>query len=177
MTTQAAFFMQTYYSGTVTAKLTAANELLGSQATRFASPAIQKGLEGLRQQAFVLEQHMQAMELGRLCSLCASQPGGGCCSAYMADNTDSILMLINLLLGIKVQIRNSHEESCCFLGEQGCLFLVKPIFCLNYNCKAILDSAGSDALGSLYRLAGAVLSKQTRLETLLLDALKAEGER
>ena len=112
------------------------------------------------------------MDLGRLCGGCAARPGGGCCSAYMADNTDSLQMLINLLLGVKVAQQQESGENCCFLGVQGCLFLVKPIFCLNYNCTHILDSAEPANLEVLYHRAAAVLSQQTKIEGLLIEALR-----
>ncbi len=173
MTTRSAFLLRTYYSGTVAAKLQAALDLHECHAAHLnASPVIREELDRLRHGSHALSAHMQSMNLGRLCSQCAERPGGGCCSAYMADNTDSILLLINLLLGIPIQPRHNSAADCCFLGEQGCIFLIKPIFCLNYNCKAILDTTEDDRLQTLYRLAGAVLSRQTRLETLLLDALQ-----
>ena len=172
MTTRSAFFVHTYYSGTVAGKLAGARELYGRRASLTASPLFQEELECLRQQCFALDRHMQSMSLGQLCSQCAARPGGGCCSAYMADNTDSLLLLINLLLGVQVECRNAVDENCCFLGEHGCFFLVKPIFCLNYNCKNILTSGDAKSLKGLHRLAGAVLSQQTRVENLLLDALR-----
>lgn len=172
MTTQSAFFVQTYYSGTVAAKLTVACGLYASHAPRLnTSTVISKDLERLQQQAIALDAHMKSMDLGRLCSHCAARPGGGCCSAYMADNTDSILLLINLLLGVTVELRNNGEADCCYLGEQGCQFLIKPIFCLNYNCQHIVDGADGESLEGLYRLAATVLSQQTRVEGLLLEVL------
>jgi len=173
MTNQAAFFLQTYYSGTVAEKLAQTRDLYAHQAARLnASPLFRKELELLRHHALALSGQMQSMDMGRLCSHCATRSDGGCCSAFMADNTDSLLLLINLLMGIKVQRRNKVDENCCFLGEQGCIFLAKPIFCLNYNCKNIIDSVDTESLEPLYRLAGAVLSQQTRVETWLLDVLR-----
>lgn len=173
MTTQAAFFLQTYYSGTAAEKLAVAQELYTRHADRLtASPLFREELNLLRHHALALAGHMQSMDLGRLCSHCATRENGGCCSAYMADNTDALLFLTNQLLGIQVKRRHDEDENCCFLGKQGCLFLVKPIFCLNYNCKNILDSAETEGLEDLYQLAGAVLSQQTRVETQLLDALR-----
>ncbi len=174
MTTQAAFDLQTYYSGTVAEKLTVARTLYTRHAVRLtaSSPLFREELNLLQHRAFALGDHMQSMDLGSLCSLCATRDNGGCCSAYMANNTDALLLLINLLLGIQVQSRNTEDENCCFLGELGCLFLVKPIFCLNYNCKSILDSAETANLGNLYQLAGAVLSQQTHVETRLLNAIR-----
>lgn len=172
MTTRSAYFMQTYYSGTIAAKLTVARGLYEDQAPDLlASPVIIEALESLRHCALALDGQMRAMDLGRLCSRCAARSGGGCCSAFMAGNTDSILLLINLLLGVPVQSRNNGEENCCYLGERGCLFLVKPIFCLNYNCKQILDRTDTENLDALYRFAAGVLSQQTRVEGLLLEAL------
>ena len=174
MTTQSAFDLETYYSGTVADKLAVARKLYTRHAVNLAaSPLLREELELLRHHALALAGHMQSMELGRLCTHCATQDNGGCCSAYMADNTDALLLLINLLLGIQVRCRDNEDESCCFLGEQGCLFLVKPIFCLNYNCKNILDSAEVASLENLYRLAATVLSQQTKVESLLLDTLSA----
>ena len=115
---------------------------------------------------------MRTMDLGQLCGRCAARPGGGCCSAYMADNTDSIQMLINLLLGVRIAQQQDSGENCCFLGAQGCLFLIKPIFCLNYNCSHILESAKPGSLENLYQRAAAVLSQQTKIEELLLEKLR-----
>ena len=172
MTTRSAFFVQTYYSGTVAEKLAWARALYARHALDLkASALFQEQLDRLQLQTLALNGYMQSTGVNRLCSHCATHPDGGCCSAFMADNTDSILLLINLLLNIKVQYRNQVDENCCFLGDQGCFFLVKPIFCLNYNCTHILESGDTESLNGLYRLAAAVLSQQTRVETLLLEAL------
>ncbi len=172
MTTQSAFDLQTYYSGTVPEKLAVARKLYTRHAVRLtASPLLKEELELLRHHSLALGGHMQSMELGRVCTHCATQDNGGCCSAYMAGNTDALLLLINIFLGIQVQCRNFEDENCCFLGERGCLFLVKPIFCLNYNCKNILDNAESLSLKNLYQLAATVLSQQTKVESLLLATI------
>ena len=173
MTTQDAYFIESYYSGTAAAKLTAARELYNRHAHRLTgSYLIGEELELLQRHALALDRHMQVMHLGRLCSQCATHPGGGCCSAYMADNTDSILLLTNLLLGIKVDCQHNDAANCCYLGERGCLFLIKPFFCLNYNCKTILNAADPLSLEVLYQAAGTLLRQQSRMETLLLEALR-----
>jgi len=173
MATQDAHFMQTYYSGTPAEKLTEARTLFAELANQLtASLPFQGELDQLRRDTQALNEHMQTMDLGQLCSGCAARPGGGCCSAYMANNTDSLQMLINLLLGVKVAQQQESGENCRFLGAQGCLFLVKPIFCLNYNCTHILDSAEPVNLEALYHRAAAVLSQQTKLEGVLLEVLR-----
>jgi hypothetical protein len=173
MATQDAHFVQTYYSGTPAEKLTEARTLFAEFADRLtASLAFQGELGQLRRHSQALNEHMGGMDLGQLCGGCAARPGGGCCSAYMADNTDSLQILINLLLGVKVAQHQESGENCCFLGVQGCLFLVKPIFCLNYNCTHILESTEPVKLEVLYLRAAAVLSQQTKIEGLLIEALR-----
>ncbi|MDD2465058.1 MAG: hypothetical protein PHI97_13760 [Desulfobulbus sp.] len=134
--------------------------------------SLHKELELLRNGCHALGTQMTTMDLGRLCSLCAARPGGGCCSAYMADNTDSIQILINLLLGKEIYQREPADHDCCFLGPSGCLFMAKPIFCLNYNCSHIATGSGSTELALLEQRAATVLSQQTRIESILLERLR-----
>ena len=90
----------------------------------------------------------------------------------MADNADAILLLINLLFGLEVRDHEDCGESCRFLGEQGCPFPVKPIFCLNYNCTHIINYLDAASLDRLQRQAAIVLGRQTQVESLLLEALR-----
>jgi hypothetical protein len=173
MATQDAHFVQTYYSGTPAEKLAEARTLFAEYVERLlASPLLRAELDQLRRHARALSEHMRIMDLGQFCGRCAARPGGGCCSASMADNTDSIQMLINLLLGVSTARQRDSGEYCCFLGAQGCLFLIKPIFCLNYNCSHILEGAKPGRLANLYQRAAAVLSQQTKIEELLLEKLR-----
>lgn len=161
------------YSGEPAEKLATARRLHAEHHDRLAQiPGLAQALTEVHRQAQALGDHMQAMGLGQLCSRCAATPGGGCCSATMAGNTDVIQILTNLLLGASVEFRADSGEDCGFLGPQGCLFPLKPIFCLNYNCTHILKGAEPDALTLLYQRANAVLSRQTDIETMLLAALR-----
>jgi len=119
-----------------------------------------------------LNAHMQQqMGLGRLCSACAGRTDGGCCSRYMAGETDSIQLLMNILAGVTVDAVNENESECCYLGPKGCIFPIKPMFCLNYNCRHILTGAGKADLTKLLELAGAVLRCQYDLEQQLIAQL------
>ena len=168
--------MHTLYEGDPNDRLTAAVALLApGRSWWLHGSGLAQAIEQLRQDALALEAHMTAMGLGRLCSQCASRPGGGCCSAYMAGNTDAIQMFINLLLGIALRPRDIVDENCRFLGERGCLFLIKPIFCLNYLCTHITNAATTENLNTLHRLSAAVLGGQTRIETVILDRWRRQG--
>lgn len=173
MARQDAHFVQTCYSGTVNDKLNQARMLYARLDGRAADvPGLTEALAQLRENARALDEQMRVMEMGQRCGQCAAAPGGGCCSAFMAGNADAVQLLINLLMGVDVIHREQSGEDCGFLGPQGCLFLIKPIFCLNYNCSHILVGSSPEHLAALYQRAAAVLSRQTEVEGLLLDDLR-----
>ncbi len=164
--------MQAYYTAPVARRLAAARHLYRDHGQDLArDPAIRSGLAGIRRLAADLEEQMQAMDMGRRCSACAARAGGGCCSAVMADNTDAILLLINLLLGGDPGWQEDSPAECAFLGREGCTLAVKPIFCLNYNCSQIREAAGRGEMETLERLAGRLLSAQTGVERTILEWL------
>ena len=171
MTTRAAWLVQHFYSGTPADKLAAAHRLHTVFTARPEDAPLAAALDELREQAEALAAHMRSLDFATLCTACASRPDGGCCSAYMADNVDAVLLLINLLLGSDVRPVGTDPANCRFLGERGCVFLIKPIFCLNYNCRAILDTTPTVGLAELFHRAAAVLSQQTRVEEMLLARL------
>ncbi|ADW17078.1 hypothetical protein Despr_0904 [Desulfobulbus propionicus DSM 2032] len=164
--------LQTCYDGTPMDKLARARALLAGLPAMEHDPCLQAELQQLRRHAELLDEQMRAMHLGPLCSGCAAQPGGGCCSAFMAGNSDALQLLINLLLDVPLAFDAYSGDSCGFLGPRGCRFLIKPIFCLNYNCSHILNSADPADLTLLYQRSGAVLSCQTRIETSLIERLR-----
>jgi len=65
----------------------------------------------------------------------------------------------------------SSGEECLFLGKKGCIFLFKPMFCLNYNCKHIYDTGTPADLQELEKLTGKLLGKQYQLEQHILNLL------
>jgi len=173
--TTAAENLDRYFSGTVDEKLATAHQLLAQYGKKLLQHKdIKDYLAGLRHHETILDAQMGAMEMGKRCSACASTPKGGCCSNYMAGNTDAILLLINLLINIDVTIQHDNGIDCCFLGRQGCILPIKPIFCLNYNCTHIQNSATTDEMQLLHRHAGTLLSLQTKTEGLLLDLINQQ---
>lgn len=161
-----------FFSGTgddIIRKMEELYGLYGSQLLK--NEAITEALTLLRKYEAKLSAQMEAMNLGKLCSNCASRTGGGCCSSYMEANSDVILLLINRLYGINVTRQHEDSTQCCFLGHSGCILPIKPMFCLNYNCKHISDQATKKEMNDLEQLAGRLLTEQTRLESILLHHL------
>lgn len=168
--------IESCYRGDATAKLALSQRL----AARY-----RKGLscethlidqvQGLQEKVGQLEDHMVAMDLGRTCAGCAATPGGGCCSAYMGnENPDALLLLMNILAGVEVALVCGNGVECPFLGESGCVLLVKPIFCLNYLCGRIRDEALAEELIVLERRSGTLLMAQYVVEQSLIDFLQGQ---
>jgi hypothetical protein len=86
----------------------------------------------------------------------------------MSNEIDAIQLTLNYLIGVQVEKVNFEDQECCFLGKKGCIFLFKPMFCLNYLCSHIMSSGSEDELRTLEQLTGKLLRLQYRLEQDIL---------
>lgn len=107
---------------------------------------------------------MESININELCYDCERQPSGECCSNIMADKTDGILLLINLIQEVDMKIQRDDDIECCYLGKDGCILIVKPLFCLNYNCQKIVQHNSIGSLTLLDKAVGEVLRKQVEIE-------------
>lgn len=161
-----------FYFAPVPVKLALAVDLHARQGNRLvAVPGIVSLMSRIGEAAEGLDQAMAAVVMAALCHRCGSKPTGGCCSLEMANETDSVLLLANMLLGIAVAIQREDGRECSFLGPKGCILRIKPIFCLNYNCDKI-RAAAPPALAALERATGRLLTLQTELEAAILEELR-----
>jgi hypothetical protein len=157
------------YGGTLLARLDfgkAIHAEIGRQV--MTERAFVQSFEGLVADAELLSRQMEIMAMGARCAACSAENRGGCCSRAIAEETDAIQMAMNMLAGIKVDILCDNGKECCFLGEKGCIFLFKPMFCLNYNCDKIVGATTAEELQMLERLTGRLLRSQYEVETMLL---------
>jgi len=175
MGAQPLFSMRDFYGGSIQARLGVAQGLFPELApilagdepfARVLAQAVSLGKE--------LARVMADLDLGALCTVCGAKGGGGCCSSFMAGENDVPQLLINLLAGVPVAVLREDAE-CCFLGERGCLLLFKPMFCLNYNCRQIRQTAGPAPMQRLDQGVGRLLQQQYGLEQLLLEFLRQRG--
>ncbi|MCX5864416.1 MAG: hypothetical protein NTW42_05030 [Deltaproteobacteria bacterium] len=175
MKAQACFSLQDFYGGSISTRLGVAQRLYPELASELAA---HEAFTRMLAQAAILEkelaQTMAALDLGALCTVCGAKSGGGCCSSFMAGENDVPQLLLNLLAGVPVASLREDAE-CCFLGERGCLFLFKPMFCLNYNCQQIRLGAASARMQKLDQATGKLLQQQYALEQLLLEILRKRG--
>ena len=138
-----------------------------------ADPEIREHLKQLLRLQEELTEVMRRMGLFELCSECGGRTGGGCCSAVMADETDSMLLLINLCAGFEVDPKRDDDYECCFLGAEGCSLTFKPFLCLNYLCRQIQATRSPEQLARLQGATSAFLGQILILEDLIRRQLSA----
>ncbi|MFH2122562.1 MAG: hypothetical protein ABIJ50_03635 [Pseudomonadota bacterium] len=159
-----------FYSGEVVVKLAVAQDLYGRYGRELSLRAdVMSQLAMMQVSEQVLQMQMAVMGMGGTCTQCAARVGGGCCSRYMAGENDVLQLLMNLLAGVQVAVQRDDLVECCFLGGAGCVLVMKPMFCLNYNCSHITGSEESAVLLLLEQQTGDLLRKQAVLEGLLLE--------
>ncbi|MBU4034412.1 MAG: hypothetical protein KKG34_06395 [Proteobacteria bacterium] len=176
METQPLFFLQDLYGGSIRDRLSIAHILYPHLALEL---AFNEAFAPMLAQAVIFQKElvgiMAALDLGPLCAACGGRSGGGCCSNFMAGENDVPQLLLNLLAGVSVAVLREDDE-CCFLDTTGCLLLFKPMFCLNYNCRQIKQTAAPARMERLEQAVGRLLQQQYALEQLLLGVLRQGGK-
>ncbi|MBC8207673.1 MAG: hypothetical protein H8E79_00685 [Desulfobulbaceae bacterium] len=164
------------YGGAVADRLSFAHELAHCYGRELlADEVIAAQLKLTLQRARLLEQQMTVMEMGKTCSACAVRPDGGCCSYYMTNENDGLQLFMNILAGLEVSVVRDDGVECSFLGSRGCILLLKPLFCLNYNCAEIKQVSAPADLGRLEQKTGDLLRAQVVLEQLLIAFLQRQS--
>lgn len=155
--------------------LTLARDLYARSGELLGDDDTMQGITRITDLGQELAQQMTGMDFGKVCTVCAAKPNGGCCSRFMANENDAIQLLMNLLAGVKVEISQDNDQNCCFLGSCGCSLTFKPFFCLNYDCTGLKNSCAGEDMFRYERLRGLLLQEQWGLEQHLLQRLKTIG--
>jgi len=129
----------------------------------------------LRKLEGCLENSREVMlELGivEACKLCDEEGGGSCCGAGLENKFDSLLLFINLLLGVSLPNFRCRAGSCYLLSERGCLLKVRLVLCVDYLCPGILSSLNRDELLKLQNISGDELVAGFMLYDVLKKVLR-----
>ena len=106
------------------------------------------------------------------CSACAGRNRGSCCFEGMEENYHSILLLINLLLGVKLPNQRELKGHCFFVGGKGCKLLARYYFCVNYFCPELEEDLGSENMRQLSSAIGRELFAGWEVERAIYNWLK-----
>ena len=147
-------------------------------------------LEGDARRLLGADRHLQAlfdryrMELSRsrefmldtgvvgCCTECARSTGfSGCCGRGIENWYDEILILVNLLMGVRVPSERHNRSGCLFLGPYGCTLKARYHFCVNYLCDTLKERLSDREAVDLGRQAGRELSLCLEIEQSLRKGL------
>ena len=167
--------IESLYFGDVSSKMENARRLHREFGGRLrADREIQEGLNRLVLLERKVTEAMRSMGMVELCAECGARPAGGCCSAKMANETDAMLLLINLSAGFEVSRKRDDDYECCFLGPEGCSLRFKPFYCLNYLCRRIYAAGSSEQIGEVQRATAEFLGQLLVVEELLRRQMLAQ---
>ena len=168
--------VESLYFGDLRSKLQNAHRLHRRFGARLsANRQIQENLIELIHLEQRVTEAMRSMGMSELCAECGAQPGGGCCSAMMANETDAMLLLINLSAGFEASPRREDDHECCFLGPEGCSLKFKPFLCLNYLCRSIYAGTTREQLARIQGATSQFLGQLVLVEELVRQQLVAES--
>jgi len=168
--------VESLYFGDLRYKMENSHRLHREFGTRLkADHEIQEHLNQLLHLQEEVTETMRCMGLLELCAECGGRTAGGCCSAMMANETDSMLLLINLSAGFEVSPKRDDDYECCFLGSEGCSLKFKPFLCLNYLCRRIQTESSPLQLARLQGATAGFLGQILVLEELIRRQLSADA--
>ena len=107
------------------------------------------------------------------CKRCEEEEGGSCCGAGIENRYDVVDLLINLLLGISFPTVMQSDNSCTFLGKNGCTLTARHVLCVNYMCEKLQKKLAHDELIRLQDCAGEELQPQFTLHEEIKKRLRA----
>lgn len=112
---------------------------------------------------------MHLLGIDSACARCdATAPEGSCCSRGLENKYDVVLLLLNLLMGVSLDGGRSREDSCFFLGPQGCRLRVRSLLCIEYLCPELEEALGWEGRLHIQGATGGELE----CSFLLCDAVK-----
>jgi len=98
------------------------------------------------------------------CADCAANGNGTCCGVRTGYKCDSILLLINLMLGKTFLFEPQYRHLCHFLTYNGCSLRARHIICVNYVCQRLRKNIPHDTLIQLQAIAGNEMDSLFKLE-------------
>ncbi len=109
---------------------------------------------------------MSATGAAAACAECA-QRKGSCCFEGMDQSYGSLLIYINMFMGVDFSRAPHSPDSCRFVGKNGCRLKARFSFCLNFFCPDLRTLLGEDEVARIQREIGQQLLAGWELERAL----------
>ena len=137
-------------------------------------PSIRSSLEEL--QGYIENTNKTMLTVGVVaqCKHCETEDGGSCCGAGIENKYGPVLLLMNLLLGTALPSQARLQDSCYFLGENGCMLTVRHVLCVNYVCDKLQRKLTREELIDLQSCAGEQLDTLFILHEAIKKQIRAQ---
>jgi len=118
--------------------------------------------------------HMHDLGIFEACARCdASVPEGSCCSRGLERKYTPTLLLMNLMLGAQLPARRLREDSCYFLGFQGCVLKVRHMLCIDYLCPELEAALGRGSLIEIQGVSGVEIESAFLLQEAIKEKIRS----
>jgi hypothetical protein len=135
------------FTGFIEAKADSASDLWERYGEFFLEDAsLTSLLDAYRSSIRAASDVMRGVGVSKICAVCDTDLGGSCCGDGIENKYDSILLLVNHLLGNTPVLRPTDSRSCRFLGAAGCTLTARAVLCVNYLCDQVKRALGHDNL-------------------------------
>lgn len=133
---------------------------------------VQTLLLRLDQNIEATQKEMVAIGVVKECANCAVNGDGTCCGKRTGYKNDSILLLINLLLGETLSNKSQDPHLCYFLTKEGCVLRARHVICVNFLCQRLRKNIQHSKLIRLQKIAGEELHTLFILEEFIKKKIK-----
>lgn len=107
------------------------------------------------------------------CARCdAEAPEGSCCSSGLERKYGPVMLVINLLMGAQLPGRRMREDSCYFLGLNGCVLKVRHMLCIDYLCPELVNTVGRESLIRIQTTSGEEIESAFFLHEVVLERIR-----
>jgi hypothetical protein len=89
---------------------------------------------------------MKRLGVINICSECAGKKTGGCCHFGIETCYSDIILLMNLLMGVKIPENRRYENNLLFAEEYGCQLKARFKTCIYHLCPLIKGHLSEDDL-------------------------------
>jgi len=133
--------------GTIEEKVNWAREQFAlCQGLFFSDPKLLELVTAFRNAVGSSHTEMQEAGIAHICRRCETEAGGSCCGAGIEDRYDQWILIANLLLGVNLQEARWKQDSCFFLGPNGCTLVARHPICVNYLCKDVTEQVAQEKI-------------------------------
>ncbi len=136
-------------------------------------PKIKALIEELKRYIKERKEKMNSCGMIDICRACEEKEGS-CCGKGIEEKYDEFMLLLNMLLGCNIPKERYKEDSCLFLGKNGCILLAPHVLCINYICKKIKEGISKHNLSELRQIEGNIIFTIFNLKEELLHFFQSK---